>query len=340
MNKDYDFSGWAARNDVLCSDGTTVKRGAFKHQDGARVALVWGHQHDTPHTVVGHAILEDRDEGTYAYGYLNNSSSGIDAKEAIVHGDIDSLSIYANKIKFGGATGKDILHGTIRELSLVFAGADPTARIDYVLEHEESAGEGAIIYNGLVQDFEIPSVEHAEESEIEHEEETLEDVINTMTEAQKNAMYAIVGMALEDDVEHADEKEKENESSDEETLEDVVNTMNEKQKTALYALVGLALENSKDEDEDTKENKSKDSEEDKNVKHNVFEEGTQTVQHSAFDRADIDAIFKDARRSGSLRDTVMDYIEHSDTIAHAVKDDDNKDVTYGIADIDWLFLNT
>lgn len=318
MNKNYDFAGWAARNDVLCSDGTTVKKGAFTHQNGQRVGLYWGHKHDDPHAIVGHCYLEDRPEGIYTYGYLNNTAAGMDAKEAIRHKDIDSLSIYANNVKFGGATGKDILHGVIREVSLVFAGADNTARIDYVLEHEESAGEGAIIYNGLVQDFEFPveevvgNIAHVDDSveEIEHaeakKEEPKEDKKEEPTEDKKV------------------EKEKEL------TLEEVVDSMTEEQKTALYALVGMALE------EGVEDENNKDSEEDKNVKHNVFETGMQEIRHDVLDASDMQAIFKDAKKIGSLRDAANEYLENTYSVSHAITDSHNNSITYGIADIDYL----
>lgn len=329
MNNNYDFAGWAARNDVLCTDGTTVKKGAFAHQDGAKVALVWGHEHGTPHTVVGHAILEDREEGTYTYGYLNHSPAGLDAKEAIRHKDIDSLSIYANKVKFGGATGRDIMHGDIREVSLVFAGADPTARIEYVLEHDESAGEGAIVYNGLVQDFEI-----------QHEEEPVTEEPVAEAAPEEEIAHA-EDKTLNDEVSHADEKKEEDKpvaEAKEKTLEEIVNSMNEEQKTALYALVGLALEDGgEDEGEEEKEDKtSKDSQEDKSVKHNIFEDTNTVVRHGLSDD-DVATIFRDAARGGSLKDAYEDFIAHSDTIAHTVTDDDNNTVTYGIANVKYAY---
>ena len=337
MDKNYDFAGWAARNDVLCSDGTTIRHGAFAHQDGEKVRLVWEHEHGTPHGVVGHGILENRDEGIYLYGYLNNSPAGQDAKEAIRHKDVDSLSIYANKVKFGGKTGKDVLHGMIREVSLVLTGADPTARIDYVLEHDEEAGEGIIAYNGLVQDFEIPGedeVSHMEDNRevIEHSEESLEDIINSMSDKQRDAMYAMVGMAIKDtEMAHADKED----DNDEETLEDIINTMTDKQKNAMYAMIGLALEDA-GETKETKETNTKESKEDEGVKHNIFEEGANVIQHG-FSESDVENIFKEAKRGGSLREAVNDYIEHSDTIAHSVTDDDNNTVTYGMANIANLY---
>ena len=223
MDKKYDFGGWAARNDVLCSDGTTIKRGAFKHCDGAKVPLVWAHDHSRPGKILGHAILKDLPEGTYAYGYFNNSEDARDAKESVVHGDIDSLSIYANKVKYGGSSGREVIHGMIREVSLVLAGADPTAKIDVVLEHDEELGEGALIYCG--EKIELVHSEEDVEEEIEHKEPEKEE--NNMEEKKKK------------------------------TLADVVNTMNEEQKTAFYAIVGAVAadyEDSKEEDENMKHN--------------------------------------------------------------------------------------
>ena len=196
----YDFSGWATRNDIKCSDGRTIRKNAFKDNDGQTVPLVWNHSHNDPTNVLGHALLENRDQGVYAYCTFNNSELGQTAKELVEHGDVTSLSIYANKLKQNGG---DVIHGAIREVSLVLAGANPGAYIDSVMIHGEESDEEAVIFTG-----ENISLSHAEnklqpEEKLEEEktmanEKTLQDVFDELTEEQKNVVYALIGQALED----------------------------------------------------------------------------------------------------------------------------------------------
>ena len=196
----YDFSGWATRNNIKCSDGRTIRKNAFKDNDGQTVPLVWNHSHDDPTNVLGHALLENRDQGVYAYCTFNNSELGQTAKELVEHGDVTSLSIYANKLKQNGG---DVIHGAIREVSLVLAGANPGAYIDSVMIHGEESDEEAVIFTG-----ENISLSHAEnklqpEEKLEEEktmanEKTLQDVFDELTEEQKNVVYALIGQALED----------------------------------------------------------------------------------------------------------------------------------------------
>ena len=203
--KTYDFSGWATRNNVLCADGRTIMRDAFKDNDGQKVPLVWNHQHNDPTNVLGHALLENREEGVYAYCTFNDTEAGKQAKSLVEHGDIDQLSIFANKLKQQGGR---VLHGAIREVSLVLAGANPQAYIESIIRHSD-AGEAiesedeAIIYPGEG----TAVLYHAEEHETKEEkpmaeaaknEKTVQDVINSMTEEQKTVMYALIGQALED----------------------------------------------------------------------------------------------------------------------------------------------
>lgn len=196
----YDFSGWATRNNIKCSDGRTIRKNAFKDNDGQTVPLVWNHSHNDPTNVLGHALLENRDEGVYAYCTFNNSELGQTAKELVEHGDVTSLSIYANKLEQNGG---DVIHGAIREVSLVLAGANPGAYIDSVMIHGEESDEEAVIFTG-----ENISLSHAEnklqpEEKLEEEktmanEKTLQDVFDELTEEQKNVVYALIGQALED----------------------------------------------------------------------------------------------------------------------------------------------
>lgn len=222
MDNTYHFGGYATRNDLLCGDGRTIRKNAFKDNDGMTVPLIWNHDHTNPDAVLGHALLENRDDGVYAYCTLNDSENGKRAKELVEHGDVRSLSIYANKLK---QIGKDVIHGSIRELSLVLAGANPGAFIDMVMEHDDEEGESMWINydeNAITlyhsDDLSKDNVHGHEETSIEHSEKedekmadnekTIKDVIDSMTEEQKNAMYAVVGMALEGDSGDDDEDEE------------------------------------------------------------------------------------------------------------------------------------
>ena len=228
MVKDYDFSGWATRANLRCSDGRVILPGAFADQDGMKVPLVWNHEHNSNQNVLGHAILENRDEGVYAYCKFNETESGQNAKLLVKHGDVTALSIYANKLK---QKGSHVVHGAIRELSLVLAGANPGAFIDSVICHDDGEDEEAIIYSGMAgeEDFFLA---HADGNEEEKKD-----------------------MATEETKKIPDE-------GGEETIADVLKTFNEKQKTVMYALIGKALEDKGGDNND---------EEDSNMKHNVFD---------------------------------------------------------------------
>ena len=196
----YDFSGWATRNDLLCGDGRTIRKNAFKDNDGRTVPLVWNHQHNNADNVLGHALLENRDEGVYAYGVFNDNESGRAAKELVRHGDVTSLSIYANKLK---QVGGDVVHGNIRELSLVLAGANPGAYIDFVMAHgddgeealEANYNENIMLYHADEPNKKDPK---EEPNMAEGKEKTVGDVFNELTEEQKTVVYAMIGQALEE----------------------------------------------------------------------------------------------------------------------------------------------
>ena len=205
-----DFSGWATRNDLMCEDGVTIRKNAFKCNDGQKVPLVYNHEHGDLGQVLGHAILENRDDGVYAYCYLNNTEEGRTAKELVKHGDISSLSIYANKLK---KVGNDVIHGIIREVSLVLAGANPGAFIDTVLAHSADSEDGMIVgYDENIvlyhsadsskdeedKEDKEDKKDNKEKKDVKNNEKTVQDVIDTMNEEQKNVMYALVGQAIED----------------------------------------------------------------------------------------------------------------------------------------------
>lgn len=320
MGKTYDFSGWATRANLLCSDGRIIRKDAFEHCDGMTVPLVWNHQHNRPEEVLGHALLENREDGVYAYCSFNDTDAGQNAKLLVQHGDINQLSIYANKLKQQGC---NVIHGIIREVSLVLAGANPGAYIESVVMHGEDSYEEGTIYTGEFLEDIVP-LSHADkpekgETEVAKEtkkpetndgEKTVAEVFDTLTEEQKTVVYALIGQALEDaNVENDDEDEAEVEHSDddgEETVADVFNTFSEKQKTVVYALIGQALEEAGvGEDEEGGE---------EDMKHNVFEQDTN--MQDVLTHADMEAIMEDARRNGSLADAVL---------------------AHGIEDIEYLF---
>ena len=238
----YDFSGWATKNNLKCSDGRTILKDAFKENDGQKVPLVWNHQHNDPNNVLGHALLENRNDGVYAYCAFNDTEAGQQAKQLVEHGDVASLSIYANKLK---QRGNDVVHGVIREVSLVLAGANPGAFIDVVMSHgEDSEGDGVIsmmedisLSNGEIDDNTISHAEENKEDKKVAEDSkdmTIKKIIDTMTEDQKNAMYYLIGKAIEGDDENdegGDENMKHNvfdqtEDTQENTLShDAMNTI-------------------------------------------------------------------------------------------------------------------
>lgn len=293
MNQ-YDFSGWATRNDLLCGDGRTIKKNAFKADDGKEVPLIWNHDHSNPEAVLGHAVLENREDGVYAYCKFNDTKSGKNAKKLVHNGDVRSLSIWANKLK---QIGGDVIHGTIRELSLVLAGANPGAYIDFVMAHGEDE-EDSVYVN---YDESAIVVYHSDESEgeqvIQHSEENEEE--ENKVEEQKNPEQSEV-------LEHSEENK-------EETVQDVFNTLTEKQKTVVYALIGQALENNAD-DENDDESKGGNTK----MKHNVFDQ-EEVTQGSALSHADLDNIVEMAKKSnyGSFKVAMEAYCEDNKaTLAH------------------------
>lgn len=256
----YDFGGWATRNNLKCSDGRTILRNAFAECDGKTVPLVWNHKHDSANNVLGHALLENRPEGVYCYGVFNNNPEGIGARELVRNGDISGLSIYANGLQH--VNGRDVKHGTIREVSLVLAGANPGAYIDEVICHnDENGDDGAVITTGM--DFE--ELEHSddgdqhEDYDLEHADEnqnggsgkTLEDIYNSMDEDQKTLLYVVAGMAgvdnLDDEAKHSlediyDDNDLEHANDEGETIQEVYDSLTPKQKEVVEIIVGIAAE--------------------------------------------------------------------------------------------------
>lgn len=267
MEHDYDFSGWATKNDLKCSDGRTIRHNAFKDCDGVEVPLVWNHSHGEPENVLGHALLKNMDEGVYCYGTFNDTSSGQVAKVLVQHGDIKALSIYANQLK---QIATDVVHGVIREVSLVHAGANPGAYIDTVIAHSDDTDEEAIIYTG-----EPLSLFHADEK----------------SECNKDEK--------EQPQEKKDGEKSDEKKSDDKTVKEIVNGMSEEEKNVLYALLGQALGES-GKDDSKKENEN--SKEDKEMKHNVFDNDN---KDNALMHDGLNTILKEAKRYGSLKESFL-----------------------------------
>lgn len=282
MSKNYDFSGWATRNNIRCSDGRTIRRDAFKDNDGQTVPLVWNHNHNDPFNVLGHALLKNRPEGVYAYCTLNDSAQGKNARELVEHGDVDSLSIYANNLRQNGG---DVMHGKIREVSLVLAGANPGAYIDSVIVHGDDSDDKddleAIIYSG--SDLELSHADTNKNAEDDKENGSDDNTENKETKMAKN------------------QQPNTNGSGNEETVEDVFNTLTDKQKQVVYALIGMAIEDAKNGDLEDKEKSEPEDEED--MKHNVFDNDYQA--DDVISHAEQMDIIADGKRYGSLRDSAL-----------------------------------
>lgn len=277
----YDFSGWATRNDLKCADGRTIRRDAFKHNDGDVVPLVWNHQHDDPFNCLGQATLENKPEGVYAYCSFNNSESGKQARELVMHGDVKALSIFANHLSQNKRTG-DVFHGDIKEVSLVLAGANPGALIEDIIQHsdDDDGDEQAIIYAGGAFDLEIRHSDIPKEEPMNPDEKLI----------------------------HADPEPAE-ETDTEETIGDILSTLNEKQMNAVYAIVGQALE-----DGGATDDENDDEEGDTEVKHNIFDNDT-ADQSNILQHADMEAILADGKRYGSLRESALAHgIDGIDTL--------------------------
>lgn len=295
MNLKYDFSGWATRNDLVCADGRTIRHNAFEDCDGKTVPLVWNHQHDEPGNILGHALLENRKDGVYAYCTFNETDAGKAAKMLVQHGDIASLSIYANGLK--QTPSKDVTYGVIREVSLVVAGANPGAFIDFV---DMAHGEGG-------------------------EQEMILSAYEPISLFRPDEKPPLVHKAGSEDGKKEDKPKgdgKEEKPEDEKTVQDVVDSMTEEQRTVMYALIAATMEeldsqkgkgdggDDDDDDPDKKSDKTKGG--NKTMKHNVFEnEDTQDTVLSHSDRADILALAK-SNSVGSLQTALKIYAEQNE----------------------------
>jgi len=293
----FDFGGYATKNDLKCADGRTIRKDAFIDCDGMNVPLVWAHKHDDPARVLGHAILENREDGVYTYGSFNDTESGRNAKELVRHGDVRALSIYANQLV---QKGGDVIHGMIREVSLCLAGANPGARIEE-LSFEHSIDEDCEDFEALLFNGENIVIEHAEEAD-SAKEEAVEHTEDTDS-------------ANEEVIEHAEKEKKEEapvaeetKKESEKTVKDVFDSMNEEQKNVVYFMIGQALENEKSDEEE------------KEVSHNLFENNggnEEYLAHAAMTDA-IETVIKDGQRYGSLRKSYEHHMQEGGALAHAI----------------------
>lgn len=319
----YDFGGYATRNDILCSDGRTIRKDAFKDNDGATVPLVWNHDHNDPMNVLGHAVLENRNDGVYAYCTFNDTDSGKTAKMLVEHGDIDSLSIYANQLKQHAG---DVVHGNIREVSLVLAGANSGARIDtHGIEHGDDGDyESAVIYHDADGVY-----------------------LNDDSEENQNGEET---MLHSNNLQHAD-------SSDGETVGDIIKSMTDEQRNVLYALVGMAMDGKLNEDSDEEEDDNSAEQSDNSgeivghydgdtMKHNVFDDSSNNTEDT-IEHSDVLAAIADGKRYGSMREAFEAHDLGDIAISHASTDygittygsnaGNTGGATYGINNVDFLF---
>lgn len=347
MGKNFDFGGWATKANLLCSDGRIIRNNAFEESDGKTVPLVWNHMHNDPDAVLGHALLENRGDGVYAYCTFNDTDAGQNAKLLVRHGDVNQLSIYANKLK---QNGRDVIHGIIREVSLVLAGANEGATIDSVVMHSDDSYEEGIIYTGESLE-DVEPLYHSDnnkkgESDMATDEskkpnkddKTIKEVFDTLTDEQKDAVYVMLGQILEengikptekqDDIKHSDDVKSDdkkqdktkdttaddNNSDDDETVEDVFNTLTEKQKKVVCAIIGQVTEDANSDDQEKDDQEKDDDKEGGNnsMKHNIFD--SETKQEDVLTHSEMVEIMDEAKRNNrSLADTVLQHgIENVD----------------------------
>ena len=397
MSKKWDFSGWATKAGIKCSDGRTIMPNAFSSNDGMEVPLVWNHRHNDPSEVLGHALLENRDEGVYAYCSFNDNPKGREAKELVKHGDIKALSIYANNlVQSSRVPPCDVIHGSIREVSLVLAGANVGAFIDNVMIHGETIEDEAEIYHGdddedffIYDDEDDDEFEHADDDKDEDEDEGMSDikeVLNSLSDEQKAAVGMLMNQIMKKDntVSHADDSDNEGVNvsavingmtepqkqavaaaigfvrKGEEPIKevtDMLGTLNSEQKKVFNVLVDEAAAHSDMDDEESYDDSYDDGYDDydeddydEELNHSEFysEEEDLIMKHNVFDsydnaepivtREEQAAILQHAFEThSSLKTVVMDQMQPGGVLSHAITDHDGNTVTYGIANIDYLF---
>ena len=325
MEHKCHFSGYATRNDLLCGDGRTIRKNAFKGCDGAKVPMVWNHIHDDPNAVLGHAILENREDGVYAYCSFNDEPQGRNALGLVKHGDVRALSIWANQLK---QIGGDVIHGVIKELSLVLAGANPGAYIDFVMGHSDEGNDelyanydenALVIYHSADDVHETEPATEEPKAEPTVEEPTVEEPASDKDEV------------LEHSDDKSDEENKDEKPKSGKTPQEIIDSMTEEQQNLFYGVVGGLLAT---DDEEPKEESKEDSQEDtnKNIKHNTSEGGNETMKQNVFEKKDVqtekfvlshadqEMILKSAKETGvgSLKKAISMYLENQASLAHGL----------------------
>ena len=332
MSFKYDFSGYVTKNNLRCSDGRVIRAGAFAEQDGTKVPLVWNHDHKSMSNVVGHALLENREDGVYGYGVFNDTPNGVNAKELVAHGDICAMSIYANKLKQNGG---DVLHGVIREVSLVYAGANPGAYIDTVIAHEDGADEEAIIQHGEV----------GEDNAVK-KDETVGEFFDKLSKEKRMVAEYLISAALsgDDSVAHADSTDDNNEQGDDRTIADIWETFTPYEKKVVKAIIGAAImekKNKKSKENTPDNNDDETYEEEKTMKHNAFDPSSmEDPMEGVLTHADQVEVIKLAKSGscGSLRDAIEIYSGGCDHLSHGIEEietlfPDYKDVKPGAPEL-------
>ena len=325
MERKCHFSGYATRNDLLCGDGRTIRKNAFKGCDGAKVPLVWQHIHDDPNAVLGHAILENREDGVYAYCSFNDEPQGRNALGLVQHGDVRALSIWANQLK---QIGGDVIHGVIKELSLVLAGANPGAYIDFVMGHsDESNDELYASYdeNALILYHSADDVEEVTEPiDVEQPEDKPDEVIEHSDDESDDKPEDKPDEVIEHSDDKSDEEKKDDKPKEGKSPKEILESMTEEQQTLFYGVVGGLLA--------TDDNEDKDSENNKNIKHNESEGGNETMKQNVFEKKDVqterfglshadeEMILKSAKETGvgSLKKAIAMYLENNTSLAHGL----------------------
>lgn len=331
MGFKYDCCGYVTKNDILCTDGRTIRAGAFDGQDGEIVPLLWNHDHVDINNVIGHALLEKRSDGVYGYLSFNDTANGVAAKKLVEHGDIKRVSIYANQLK---QKVKDVIHGVIREVSLVYAAANPGAFIDSVIAHSDGVDEEAVMYiggdlelsHGEISDDEKPKEETKPD---EQPKKTIKDIIDGMSDEKKKVAMFIIGSAVEnkedadkteDEAEHSDKDDPQEDSSAGKTVKEAWDSFTDEEKNAVYAVVGSLKEDDDNEEDDVKHN---DNEEDTIMHHNAFDVSTGSAAKSGegvLTHADQIEILSLARQQscGSLQEAIRQYSEDCDHLQHGI----------------------
>ena len=319
-----DFSGWATKYNIKCSDGRTILPGAFSDMDGKKVPIVFGHIHDDPDMVLGHAYLYSRPEGIWTEGFFNNNPKAQSTMGALQNGDLDGLSIYANELKH--VNGRQVQHGNIRELSVVLAGANKGATIENVL----------LAHGDLIDELDDEAIVYNDDEPIYHSEEASEELTEPAEEESDDEAEKEDEIVKDnEDLKHSEENEG---GEDGKTVQEVWDSMTEEQKNVCYFMIGEAVNGGADEDDDDGDEAEHSEEEDEDdMKTNVFDRNKPATPNDYLSHEDQVKIIERAKKLGSMKEAWDEALETNDALSHDVFNDDGTKQTYGIANIDYLF---